>query len=211
MSSRNDSSDDGGDEERQPVVEPVADVGPGRRLAADVGARRVPSSTDGSTSRGAARWWRRGLVLRARWSGRRAASPRRPRGDLGRRDGGDARVGRDRRAQRLDDARVRGDVDGDHQRAVGCRARSPRRRGRRRGARCGSRAGCPRRGCPGAGRAPARRAPAAGRCRRRRRRTACRDTWRAPARPARCRAASGPAPPAADPRAGEAEERRAAA
>ena len=38
VSSRNDSSDDGRDEQRQPVLDPVTEVGEGRGLTADVGA-----------------------------------------------------------------------------------------------------------------------------------------------------------------------------
>ena len=42
ISSRNDSSDDGGDEQRQPIADPVAEVAEGRGLPADVrGGRAV--------------------------------------------------------------------------------------------------------------------------------------------------------------------------
>ena len=64
-----------------------------------------------------------GLVLRCRGRARPRPASRRPRSAIRRgRDLGDARVGRDRGDERLEDARVARDVDGDDQRAVGAGA-----------------------------------------------------------------------------------------
>ena len=80
VSSRNDSSTTARDEHRQPLADPVADVGEGRGLPADVSLRRAVREhvREAPAVRSRSIVVEGGVVLRAPWSGTRPGSRRPP-------------------------------------------------------------------------------------------------------------------------------------
>ena len=176
----------GDDEQGQPFLDAVTEVGEHRHLAADVGpGRAVLRARPGTPPTAAGRWCRAWPRTEGSWSVRRSG-PRRPSrastcgGDTSAMPGS-AAIAAD---QGVEHGRVARDVHGDDQRAVGAGAEARRRSGRRPAARCATAASCPRRGSRAGARSPAPRGRAAGRWRRRR------TPWRG-GRRARPTAASG--------------------
>ena len=116
---------DGRDEPRQALLDAIAEVGEDRHLAADVGAggtvrQDVGQDVGAQPGDGVAG----GLGLRGRGGfGHQHGDALVA--DPGGRDLGDARVGRDRVDQRLEDRGVARDVHGDEQRSVRAGAEAP--------------------------------------------------------------------------------------